>query len=181
MKYGALLFLLSAAVGHADAFRAGPGIQALDDRATGVYALGWVSFGGSAIQLQALLQNGEVLQVQGRRGSTWLAKRSGSHGGKPLPPTRFDELAAISGLNTDIRHAAISIQQQFSRSAGIEPPAAPPPSAQANAGCAITPCRTLHEQFATPSGGFRINVSDDRNVWSFEGFGIVAIWAVPAD
>jgi hypothetical protein len=185
---GALVALLLADLTTADRvsaeeFRGGPGLQALENRATGLYEIGSIDFGGPVIVLQALLQNGEVLQVHSRRSGMWLAKRIGSHGGKPVPPPIFDELVTIGGgLNHDIRRATVDVQHEFARAAdltllGMDVPRV----STAPTGCGAIGCRILHEHVAPAAGSFQVSVSADRTLWGFEGFGIVAIWAVPAD
>jgi hypothetical protein len=187
-RTGALVALLLASLTtaervSADEFRSGPGLQALENRATGVYEIGSIDFGGPVIVLQALLQNGEVLQVHSRRSGTWLAKRNGSHGGKPVAPPKFDELATISGgMNHDIRHAPGQVQRDFARAADLTLLSTAVPDASPSASsCGAIGCRILHKYAVPAAGSFQVSVSADRTLWGFEGYGIVAIWAVPAD
>ena len=166
-----------------DEFHSGPGVRALADRATGVYEIGSIDFGGPVITLQALIQNGEVLQIHGRRAGTWLAKRTGSHGGKPVAPPKFDELVTIGGgLNRDIRRAAAIVQRDFARAADLTllntANAGTTPAASS---CGATGCRMLFKLDVPAAGSFQVSVSADRTSWSFEGYGIVAIWAMPGD
>jgi hypothetical protein len=173
-------------------FRAGPGVAAIESRATGIFELGTVTLANATVGLRALLQNGHVLQVQSRHEQRWLARRSGSAGGKPVTPAGFDALTTISGgMNVDVRQLQPVKRQQFAATAGLvtldeDAANAPSPVAQtrrsqpanAVAQCAATRCRI---SIASPgsASGFTITLDDDAATWSFDGYGILAIWPVP--
>lgn len=195
-----IIALGATAEAVAQHFEPGPGLVLLDSRATGVFDLGVVRFGNEFVVLRALAQDGRVLQVHGRQGPYWLAKRRGSAGGKPLIPTTLDTLVALGGSNTDVRCSAEGTRQLFARTAGIVllvPPGscsgamrswqastteaptlgvARPGSASTD--CGPIGCRVLYRYGQVPDG-FSIHVNQSRQVWGFQGNGIVAIWGVP--
>jgi hypothetical protein len=187
---------------EAQQFQPGAGLGSLDSGATGVYELGAVSFGRSQVDLRALVHNGQVLEVHGRHRDRWLAKRSGSVGGKAIAPIKLDELAAIAGgLNVDVRRSSSKVQQNFRRAAGLvalaggEPVAGPAVpdairawiasglsaaiSPAAASDCGAIGCRVFHRHGVSQFAGFRLSVDEGREAWGFEGYGIVAIWAIP--
>ena len=133
---GFLLVLAIAPAAAAQAFRPGPGLAGLQSGATGIYELGTVTLANATVGLRALMHNGQVLQVQSRHDGRWLARRSGSMGGKAVAPTKFDELTAIAGgLNVDVRRRQLDTQQQFARTAGLvllEAPGGAPTNSQAS-------------------------------------------------
>lgn len=49
----------------------------------------------------------------------------------------------------------------------------------AAAECGAIGCRLIHRHGEPQSAGFRLSVDDGRDAWGFEGYGIVAIWAIP--
>lgn len=166
----------------------------IETGATGIYELGTVTLANTTVGLRALLQNGQVLQVQSRHEGRWLARRSGSAGGKAIAPTSFDALTAITGgVNVDVRQMPPAKRQQFAATAGLvvleentaNAPASPPArrperSQQGNAvaQCVAIQCRISLSGVGTVSG-FTITLDDDSSTWSFNGYGIVAIWPVP--
>lgn len=188
--FGSLFLLAVAPVNAAQLFRAGPGLAGIESSATGIYELGTVTLANASVGLRALLHNGQVLQVQCRHDGHWLARRSGSVGGKPVAPTGFDALAAIAGgMNANVRHMSPAKQQQFASTAGLVVLAAPEgsPSVQpsrpqgprtATTKCVATACRITVSRGEVASE-FTIALDDDASIWSFSGYGIVAIWPVP--
>lgn len=180
-------------------FQPGPGLASLDSGATGVYELGSVRFGKASGRLQALVHHGRVLQVHCRHDGRWLAKRSGSSGGKAIAPTKFDELAVISGgLNQDIRQAPAAARESFARAAGLvlleRDTPAPNPSANVRAParprvqliasavastCGLVGCRVIHRHETAGAERFVVSADSENARWGFEGYGIVAIWPVP--
>ena len=180
-------------------FRPGPGLASLDSGATGVYELGSVHFGGESGRVQALVHHGRVLQVHCRHDGRWLAKRSGSSGGKAIAPTKFDELSVIAGgLNQDIRRAPAAVRESFARAAGLvlldTNAPAPAPNASARAPvdvrfqlvataaastCGPIGCRVIHRHDTSGAESFVVSVDPENGRWGFEGYGIVAIWPVP--
>jgi hypothetical protein len=175
-------------------FRTGPGVAGIESGATGIYELGTVTLANTTVGLRALLQNGQVLQVQSRHEGRWLARRIGSAGGKAIAPTSFDALTAITGgVNVDVRQLPPAKRQQFAATAGLvvleETPgssqsplpdsrAVAGPAGSAKAQCAGTACR-VHVGRGGNAATFTIELDDDASTWSFAGYGIVAIWPVP--
>ncbi|MGL6222914.1 MAG: hypothetical protein ACRC6L_04950 [Steroidobacteraceae bacterium] len=191
---GCLLAFAAAPATAAPLFLAGPGLVGIESGATGIYELGTVTLANATVGLRALLHNGQVLQVQSRHEGRWLARRSGSVGGKPITPTSFDALAAITGgMNVDVRQMQPQKQRQFASTAGLvvlqSPPgsslagqqaalAAPQQSRGAVAKCAATTCQITVSRGGAATG-FTIALDDAASTWSFTGYGIVAIWPVP--
>ena len=196
------LAALTAQPADAQQFGPGPRLGALEAGATGVFELGTVSFGRSQVDLRALVHNGQVLEVHSRHRDRWLAKRSGSVGGKAIVPTKLDELAAIAGgLNVDVRRSPSRVQKEFGRAAGLVALGGGEPVAgravldalgvwiSSGLSAAITPaaatdcgpigCRVFHRHGESQPAGFRLSVDDRREIWGFEGYGIVAIWSIP--
>lgn len=191
---------IAAAPVAAQQFRGGSGLSALTQGATGIYELGWLRLGSTDIVVEALLHNGAILQVHSRKGPYWLAKRAGSRGGKEIAPTKFDELTQVAGgLNRNVGLAANDVQADFARTGDlfwlpVEAKAtspmngptvvpagsrvAPSPSI-ATERCQPPACRVIYPVAAGTPDAFRISVNDGEAVWSFEGFGIVAIWGLP--
>jgi hypothetical protein len=120
-------------------------------------------------------------------------------GGKAVAPTKFDELTAIAGgLNLDVRRMQPDTQQQFARTAGLvvlesmantskSPPAAQQGPAPGTGGstrkvameCAQAGCRVTVNLDRSGSTSFHIALDDAASIWSFTGYGIVALWPVP--
>jgi len=191
--FGVLLLAVTP-VTAAPLFQAGPGLAGIEDSATGIYELGTVTFANTKVGLRALLHNGQVLQVQSRHENRWLAQRSGSVGGKSVAPTSFDALAAITGgMNVDVRQMQPQKQQQFASTAGLvvlqaplgsslsgQQAALPAPqqSRGAVAKCAATTCQITVSRGGAATG-FTIALDAAASIWSFTGYGIVAIWPVP--
>jgi len=149
-------------------FEPGPGLRSLDSAATGVFELGSVRFGKESGRLQALVHHGRVLQVHCRYDGRWLAKRGGSSGGKAIAPTKFDELSAIAGgLNQDVRRAPAATRESFARAAGL-----------VFFDDAVTTSRPLPASRIS-SELFVVSSDPENGRWSFEGYGIVAIWPLP--
>jgi hypothetical protein len=182
----------AAAAAAAELFRTGPGVVGIDAGATGIYELGTVTLANTTVGLRALLQNGQVLQVQSRHEGRWLARRSGSAGGKVIAPTSFDALTAITGgVNIDVRQMPPSKRQQFAATAGLVvlegTPASPQSQASraatGQAGNAVARCAGAVCRIQVGRGGnaaiFMIELDDETSTWSFTGYGIVAIWPVP--
>lgn len=180
-------------------FQPGLGLASLDSGATGVYELGTVQFGNESGRLQALVHHGRVLQVHCRHDDRWLAKRSGSTGGKAVAPTKFDELATIAGgLNRDVRRAPAMARASFARAAGLvffgdgstaDGPSAASrnprrwqprlvPTAQASS-CGSIGCRAIYRHGAAGAERFIVASDTENGLWGFEGYGIVAIWPMP--
>jgi hypothetical protein len=44
--------------------------------------------------------------------------------------------------------------------------------------CSSVDCRVLYRH-TLPAAGFQIRFDPERLTWSFEGYGIVAIWSIP--
>lgn len=196
----AIIALGPVAEAGAQHFEPGPGLHLLGAGATGVLDLGVVRFGDATVELRALAHNGQVLQVHGRLGGTWLAKRSGSMGGKLLAPTTLDRLAALSGSDADVRCTDRTVRDEFARVAAIvlldssddcgsrvretRAPAAASPGQDAVSpgepthGCGPIGCRLLYQHGRGPDS-ISIRLDQGRQLWGFEGNGIVAIWAVP--
>ena len=182
----------------AQQFEPRPGLQALASGATGVLEIGAVDIGQVEVVLRALVHNGQVLQVHSLRGGEWLAKRSGSLGGKTLAPTTLDALAHVAGgIDIDVRCQPPAVRAEFARAADVLPPAGsidcsraatpqPPGRIGHAAGAADPPpvdcgaigCRVLYRH-ATASAAFQIRFDPQRSIWGFEGYGIVAIWTIP--
>jgi len=172
--FAALLVLVAAAFAGTAAtadearFRAGPGAASLPSGATGLYELGTVGLGHGSAQVRALVHHGRILQVHALHDGRWLAKRSGSSGGKTAAPPKFDELAAIAGgINVDLRDLPAPARERFIEAAGL-----------------VLLDSGSHGAATGPGGaagteGFAIRVDTDNATWRFEGFGIVAIWPVP--
>jgi len=191
---GSLLLLAVAPVTATPLFQAGLGLAGIESSATGIYELGTVNLANAAVGLRALLHNGQVLQVQSRHDGRWLARRSGSVGGKPVAPTSFDALAEITGgMNVDVRGMPPHKQQQFASTAGLvvlQAPTssslpgqqaalpAPQQSRGAVAKCAATTCQITVSRGGAATG-FTIALDAAASIWSFTGYGIVAIWPVP--
>lgn len=189
---------LAAAPARAQRFEPRPGLEALPSRATGVFEIGAVDIGPIEVVLRALVHNGLVLQVHGQQAGRWLAKRSGSLGGKPIAPTTLDELASVAGgLNTDVRCESSGVRAEFARAADIVLMAADTlclhrvravPEVQApykslshdtgRIDCSRTVCR-VQLRSAAPGEGFQIRFEPERSTWSFVGYGIIAIWSIP--
>lgn len=192
-----LLATSAAATAICASFEPGPGQAMLGSGATGVYELGRLNMRGTDQQLVALIHNGQVLQVHSRRRKEWLDKRSGSTGGKVIAPATLAQLAAISGgLNTDIRRAPDTVQAEFQRTADIvllgdgrrlsgTTAAAGHSSVEGilaistgrEADCGFPGHQLIYEYSSPHSSGYRIKVNTSEVKWSFEGFGIVAIWS----
>jgi len=137
--------------------------------------------------------------VHCRHDGRWLAKRSGSSGGKAVAPTKLDELSAIAGgLNQDIRQVPAAVREDFARAAGLvlldTTTPAPAPSASvrapaqprfqliatANAStCGAIGCRVIHRHDTASAERFVVSADPEGGQWGFEGYGIVAIWPVP--
>jgi len=167
-------------------FRGGPGLGSLESGATGLYELGTVHFGNESGQLQALVHHGRVLQVHCRHDGRWLAKRSGSSGGKTVAPTKFDELATIAGgLNVDMRQAPEAVHERFARAAGLISLGQPATrrlsfiSSAYASDCGPIGCRAIYRHDTAGPEGFVISSDTENGRWGFEGYGIVAIWPVP--
>lgn len=196
----AIIALGPVAEASAQHFEPGPGLHLLGAGATGVLDLGVVRFGDATVVLRALAHNGQVLQVHGRLGGTWLAKRSGSMGGKLLAPTTLDRLVALSGSDADVRCSARAVREEFARVAAIvlldssngcgsgpretRAPAAASPGHDAISpdqpahGCGPIGCRLIY-QYGRGPDSITIRLDQGRQLWGFEGNGIVAIWGVP--
>ncbi len=195
-----LLAVLGATPSLAQQFEARPGLQALATNATGVFEIGAVGLGQIETVLRALVHNGQILQVHSRHGGQWLAKRSGSVGGKAITPTRLDALAQIAGgLDVDVRCASPDVRASFARAADIVL-LADPADCRARANSASTEsgqsgsivagttriachaggCRVLHGS-GTPPAGFQVRINPGPATWGFEGYGIVAVWTIPDD
>lgn len=202
LAWGAMLAVAATAnPASVQQFQPRPGIEALANGATGVFELGAVDFGGAPAVIRALVHNGQVLQVHSKHGNAWLAKRSGSIGGKAIVATKLDELAAIAGgIDNDVRLQAPAIRQQFARAADVTILGATgasrwtPTAAVARglgaaldavtstaraADCMAIGCRVLYRHAAGGGAVFQVTLANDRSAWSFEGYGIVAIWLVP--
>lgn len=197
--FGFVLVLAIAPAAAAQVFKPSPGLAGLESGATGIYELGTVTLANASVGLRALLHNGQVLQVHSRHDGRWLARRSGSMGGKAVAPTKFDELAAIAGgLNIDVRGGQLGMQQQFARTAGLvllqptgntaqSPPTGQPGPALGNGKttrkvateCAPASCRVIANHDRSGATGFTIALDNAASVWSFTGYGIVAVWPVP--
>lgn len=195
-----LLAAVSAAPALALQFEPRAGLQALATSATGVFEIGAVDLGPVETVLRALVHNGQILQVHSRQGGEWLAKRSGSVGGKPIAPTGLDVLAQIAGgLDTDVRCAPPDVRAAFARAAGVMMLASPvhcgpradrssadrqlPSSTAADTpriDCSANRCRVIHDN-GTLVSGFQIKIEPAPATWGFEGYGIVAIWTIPDD
>lgn len=180
-------------------FQPGPGLASLDSGATGVYELGSVRFGRESGRVHALVHHGRVLQVHCRHDGRWLAKRSGSSGGKSIAPTKFDELAVIAGgLNQDLRRAPAAVRESFARAAGLVLLDASAPAPKPNAElrvrarprfqlvatakastCGAIGCRVIHRHDTAGAERFVVSADPENGRWGFEGYGIVAIWPVP--
>lgn len=191
------LVAASATPALAQQFEPRPGLEALVSGATGVFEIGAVEFGQVEAMLRALVHNGQVLQVHSRQGGEWLAKRAGSVGGKTVAPTTLDELATIAGgLDVDVSCGSSEMRADFSRAAKVvlldaasscDRPAQPssavrkrPPSPVAvrNIECNASGCQVSNRHAAPPSG-FQVKIDPGRATWSFEGYGIVAVWSIP--
>lgn len=191
---GVLLALAAANAAAADLFRTGPGVSGIEAGVTGIYELGTVTLANTTVGLRALLQNGQVLQVQSRHEGRWLARRSGSAGGKLIAPTSFDALTAITGgVNVDVRQMPPAKRQQFAATAGLvvlgDVPAgnqALQPGARAattQTGSSVAQCAGRTCRVSVRRGGgatsFLVELDDENSTWSFTGYGIVAIWPIP--
>lgn len=181
----------------AQQFEPRPGLEALGSSATGVFEIGAVDIGQVETVLRALVHNGQILQVHGRQGGEWLAKRIGSVGGKPVAPTTLDELANIAGgLDADVRCGTPAVRAEFARAAdvvllnaaaGCDPPAKPSSAEQQRPRPAVDAhsieCDAIHcrvtNRHAARSSDFQIKVDLERATWKFEGYGIVAVWSIP--
>jgi hypothetical protein len=182
----------------AQQFEPRPGLEALASGATGVFEIGAVDIGQVEAVLRALVHNGQILQVHSRQAGEWLAKRSGSVGGKSIAPTTLDELAHVAGgLDTDVRCVPATVRADFVRAADIvllaagdyckrrasvapedRAPGAPATNAAGRIDCGAASCRVQY-QAATPTAGFQIKFEPKQSTWTFEGYGIVAIWSIP--
>ena len=173
-----LSLILAGAIGspaHAQQFEPRAGLEALDAGATGVFEIGAVDMDQVEAVLHALVHNGQILQVHSKRAGTWLAKRNGSMGGKPIMPTTLDELAVIAGgLDTNVRCQPAAVRAQFARVAGV---------VLLDAGTACQPGDSLQRQrhVASSKTAFQIKVDREQSTWAFQGYGIVAIWNIPED
>jgi hypothetical protein len=191
---GLLLALAATPALAAELFRAGPGVAGIETGATGIYELGTVTLANTTVGLRALLQNGQVLQVQSRHADRWLARRSGSVGGKLIAPTSFDVLTAITGgVNVDVRQMQPEKRQQFAATAGLvvlddgvgssQSPRSAARTSTARSGSAVAHCAVSSCRISVSRGGnatiFSIALDDAAATWSFTGYGIVAIWPVP--
>jgi hypothetical protein len=187
--------------GSANAFEFRPdaGAASLDSRATGIFDLGELRSGRHSARVRALVHHGRVLQVHGRLEGRWLAKSSGSSGGKSMSPSKFDELVAIAGgVNRDVRQASADVRRSFSTAAELMPivgmtafrvrggepdysylAAFWPVATASAADCGALGCEALYRYESRQSEGFRIAVDVSSGHWGFQGFGIVAIWALP--
>lgn len=194
----ALVAAVSAAPTLAQQFEPRPGLQALGSGATGVFEIGAVDIGRAETVLRALVHNGQILQVHGRRADEWLAKRSGSAGGKSMAPTTLDELAHVAGgMDTDVRCASPTVRAEFARAADVvllegapecrraADPSTVNPKGRSPAAvdtrridCSAISC-SVSPGNATAPTGFQIKVDPERATWGFEGYGIVAIWSLP--
>jgi hypothetical protein len=191
-----LLAAAEASPARAQQFEPRPGLEALASGATGVYEIGAVDIGQVEAVLRALVHNGQILQVHSRQAGAWLAKRSGSVGGKPVSATALDELSHVAGgLDTDVRCQSSVVQAEFARAADVvlltasvdcSPsagsasvnPVRPPPTDSRRVDCGTVECRVLYRH-ALPAAGFQIRFDPERLTWSFEGYGIVAVWSIP--
>jgi hypothetical protein len=196
-----LALCLGGAAAGAQQFEPRPGLAAVGSDATGVFVIGGMDIGETEVTLLAFVHNGRILQVHSRRAGAWLAKRSGSTGGKAIAPTSFDELGAIAlGFDTDVRCLPESIRRDFARAADIVPPAertgcterephlggsrplpvSAAPAVRSVAGnCGSINCRTVYAHPSTNNESFRIKLGLEQAVWGFEGYGIVAVWGIP--
>ncbi|MCM2310566.1 MAG: hypothetical protein NDI84_04105 [Steroidobacteraceae bacterium] len=194
----ALVATVSAAPTLAQQFEPRPGLQALGSGATGVFEIGAVDIGRAETVLRALVHNGQILQVHGRRADEWLAKRNGSVGGKTISPTTLDELVHIAGgLDTDVRCGSSTVRADFARAADVvllegttecrratDPSTANPKGRSPAAvdgrriDCSAISC-SVSQRDATAPTRFQIKVDPGRATWGFEGYGIVAIWSLP--
>jgi hypothetical protein len=160
---------------HAQQFEPRAGLEALDAGATGVFEIGAVDIDQVEAVLHALVHNGKILQVHSKRAGTWLAKRNGSMGGKLIAPTTLDELATIAGgLDTNVRCQPAAVRAQFARVADV---------VLLDTGAACQPGNSSQRQRhdASSQNAFQIKVERERSTWTFEGYGIVAIWNIPED
>lgn len=189
---------VNAAPALAQQFEPRPGLEALASGATGVFEIGAVDIGQVEAVLRVLVHNGQILQVHSRQAGEWLAKRSGSVGGKSIAPTTLDELAQVAGgLDTDVRCGSSTVRADFARAAdvvllaagdtcrhrvAIAPADRAPGTQVTNAtgriDCGTASCRVQYRA-ATPTAGFQIRFEPERSTWTFEGYGIVAIWSIP--
>jgi hypothetical protein len=196
-----LLLLGSVAIAAADRFEPTAALGAAGQHATGIYLLGRAWLPGEPIEVYALLHNGEVLQVHARLHGSWLAKRHGSRGGKPLAPSRFDELMAIAGgADRDVRAQGARVHADFARVGGLlrlkpgdtaaEGRAVKGPGSGATrltlieaahaSDCGEIGCTELYRLTTRDGRGFVIRTGVDRATWSFSGYGIVSVWGVPS-
>lgn len=196
-----LLLLGSAATAEADRFEPTAALGAAGTHATGIYLLGRAYLPREPVEVYALLHNGEVLQVHARLGGSWLAKRHGSSGGKPLAPSRFDELMAIAGgADRDVRTQGARIHADFARVGGLlrlepgdsasEGRAVKGPGTRTTrltliehahaSDCGEVGCTELYRLTTRDGRGFVIRTGIDRSTWSFAGYGIVSVWGVPS-
>jgi hypothetical protein len=165
----------SLATVQAQQFEPRLGLAALDSGATGVFEIGAVDIGQVEAVLRALVHNGKILQVHSKRAGTWLAKRNGSTGGKLIAPTILDELATIAGgLDTNVRCQPAAVRAEFARVAGV---------VLFDAGASCRPGDSFQRQRpdAASQTAFQIKVEREQSTWTFEGYGIVAIWNIPED
>lgn len=174
---------LPVAPAMAQQFEPRPGLEALASSATGVFEIGAVDIGPVEAVLRALVHNGQILQIHSRRADEWLAKRSGSAGGKSIAPTTLDELTHIAGgLDTNVRCESSIVRAEFARAADVVLLAGASDCRVAPAArridCNAISCSVSYRNAAQPTG-FRIKVDPERATWFFEGYGIVAIWALP--
>jgi hypothetical protein len=186
-----------AAPALAQQFEPRPGLEALASGATGVFEIGAVDIGQVEAVLRALVHNGQILQVHSQQAGQWLARHSGSVGGKSIAPTTLDELAQVAGgLDTDVRCASSAVRARFARAADVvilaaegdcrnrnQPPTgrAPHPAATSEARrveCGTVDCRVLYRH-ALPGASFQITFDPGRLTWGFQGYGIAAVWSVP--
>lgn len=159
---------------QAQRFEPRPGLEALDTGATGVFEIGAVDIDQVEAVLRALVHNGQILQVHSKRAGTWLAKRNGSMGGKPIAPTTLDELAVIAGgLDTNVRCQPAAVRAQFARVAGVV-------LLDAGASCQGDSVQR-QRHVAASNTAFQIKVDREQSTWAFQGYGIVAIWNIPED
>ena len=121
-------------------------------------------------------------------------------GGKLLAPTTLDRLVALSGSDADVRCSARAVREEFARVAAIvlldssngcgsgpretRAPAAASPGHDAISpdqpahGCGPIGCRLIY-QYGRGPDSITIRLDQGRQLWGFEGNGIVAIWGVP--
>ena len=102
-------------------FTPGPAFaQAVASRATGVFRLGTSRFDRREALTYALLNHGEILQVESRAAGQWLGRMPGSRGAGALQASQFDRLMLlVSGPDVDISQLPRAEQQKFEVIAGF--------------------------------------------------------------